>query len=158
MSATWCTSPLEFPMEAADSGPLRLGKHKQLSLSSTDKCGIVGFLGLLGKARLPLCPRCERLCISSQTGYVPKGSKPVPQDSLRVLLCGINKCPTWVVLEGAEVQTNRAMWDFFPLNVYTCCFFLLCCPGSIGKGEETEQGKESHFPPPAFDYSYSRRR
>lgn len=158
MSATWCTSPLEFPMEAADSGPLRLGKHKQLSLSSTDKCGIVGFLGLLGKARLPLCPRCERLCISSQTGYVPKGSKPVPQDSLRVLLCGINKCPTWVVLEGAEVQTNRAMWDFFPLNVYTCCFFLLCCPGSIGKGEETEQGKEAHFPPPAFDYSYSRRR
>lgn len=28
--------------------------------------------GLQGKAGLPLCPRCEQLCILSETGYTPR--------------------------------------------------------------------------------------
>lgn len=119
-----------------------------LSSRQVQHCGIPG---LPGKARPPLCPRCERLCISSQTGYIPTGPKPVPQDFRRALLCDINKRPTWVVLEGADVQANRTVRRF------PQCPYLLCvplwCPSSPGKGEEAGPGKESHFPPPTFHYS-----
>lgn len=117
-----------------------------LSSRQVQHCGIPG---LPGKARPPLCPRCERLCISSQTGYIPTGPKPVPQDFRRALLCDINKRPTWVVLEGADVQANRTVRRF-PLSVHTCSVFPSGALALLEKGKRQGQGKNLIFHRPLF--------
>lgn len=102
-----------FPCtQAVDGGPLHLGKHEQLSLSSKTNAALGypwaswGKLGCLCALNVKGCAYPVRQAMSPQA---------LNLESLRELLCSINKCPTWVVLEGAEVQTNR----LFPLDVYT---------------------------------------
>lgn len=113
---THCPGGLE---QQAEGGPC-----PGVSIAATspliDKCSIVAPRGLLGSLALP-CPRCERLHMLSQTGYIPKGCEPVPQDS-EAASRSVNKYPTWAALERAEIQMNITTQHFFPLNICSCYF------------------------------------
>lgn len=156
MPGAWVHIPRGTPHgQAVDGGPLHWGQHPWLHLRSTDKRGTVVPAGLAGKAGLPLCPRYERLCILSQTGYVPRGSKPVPRtpwEQHRAVYTDVPCGWCWKEQKFKQAESYGAGF-FFPKMLTPAAFFSSGAPALLEKEERQSREEQSHFPPPTFDYS-----